>query len=1236
MTESSIHILLVEDEQAHAELVRRAFDRHTGRFCLTVADTLEQARAYLAESVPNLVITDLLLPDGRGTDLLPAESKECQFPLVVMTSHGDEQVAVEAMKAGALDYIVKSVDTLADMPRIAERALREWGYIVDRKRAEEEATHSQRLLLALSQAAQAVQRARTPETVYSAIGEQVAKLGLDATVLTLSEDQTHLILAHLTLKSDLVWAAEKLTGLSAQGYRFPLTLGSFFQRIITGRKTTFDYVDAACIAEALPRPVRPLADRLVDLLGWQQGIIAPLTIDGEVYGLLVVIGIGLTESDVPAITAFANQAAIAIENARLYKETQQLAAFNESIIQSMTEGIIIDDTDGVLTFVNPAAAEMLGYTPNELVGLHGTVIVPPDQRSIVQAADERRMRGEADRYELELMRKDGQRIFVLVSGTPRFDTEGHFTGTMPVLTNITERKHVEDALQESEARYRNIFQTAGVSIWEEDFSETKAAIDDLKIQGVRDFRQYLNDHPEFVAQAAQMIRVRDVNQTTIKILGARNKEELLGSLDKVFVPETLQILGEELVAIAEGQTYFEGETINQTLQGERRNVMLTMAIPAQAEKFESVLVSMMDITERKRTEEALRENEKLLRKMAENYPNSYISIIEKNYTVSFASGQEFNKQNIDPEQFVGLTIEQVFGDQAAIVRQHYEKTFEGKERSFELFINNQYRLYRTVPLLSDDGSISRILVLAENITERVRAEAEREQLLMQVQNQARMMQGIMNTVPEGVLLLEANGCIAMANPASGQALAVLVGRDDISTHKPLTRLGDHLLAELLISLPKGRWHEVKANDRIFEIIGRPMEPTADGRSEKWVLVIRDVTQDREIKQRIQQQEKMAAVGQLAAGVAHDFNNIMATVILYTQMSLKAPDLSPKIRQRLETVVGQAYRATDLVQQILDFSRRAVLERRPMDMTPFLKEVVALLERTVPENVKMDLSYSIDEYTVNADPTRMQQAIMNLVVNARDAMPEGGELHIALSRTVETDAIKCVTCDQIAKEEWVRIAVTDTGEGIPSDVLLHIFDPFFTTKDVGKGTGLGLAQVYGIVKQHEGHIDVSTEVGVGTTFMLYLPVLLASSPKATDLKTEALVVQGQGETILMVEDNVALRQALVGTLEQLNYQVLEAANGREALDMLEVRAGEISLVLSDLVMPEMGGRALFHTMQQRGLTLPVVMLSGHPMENELEDLQSQGLAGWMLKPPDMERLSRMLVRVLKDCGDADVQ
>ena len=384
---------------------------------------------------------------------------------------------------------------------------------------------------------------------------------------------------------------------------------------------------------------------------------------------------------------------------------------------------------------------------------------------------------------------------------------------------------------------------------------------------------------------------------------------------------------------------------------------------------------------------------------------------------------------------------------------------------------------------------------------------------------------------------------------------------------------------------------------------------------------------KETQENMVQRERLAAVGQLAAGIAHDFNNIMAVIVLYSEMGLLMPDIPARFRDRLQTILHQARRATDLVEQILDFGRRAVLEPRPMDMLPFLKEQVKMLERTVPESIQLNLFYGTDEYIVQADPTRLQQAIMNLIINARDAMPNGGELKLSLTRQAFAAAKLCAVCQQPIVGEWVCLQLVDTGCGIAPTILSRIFEPFFTTKAAGQGSGLGLSQVAGIVDQHQGHITVESVVNRGTTFSVYLPALPVTPREERPIGAAALA-HGNGETILLVEDDVMTREALAASLELLNYRVVAAANGQIALAILEQEGDAIRLVLSDLVMPEMGGQALFQAMRPRGLTQPVILLTGHPLESDLQNLQTHGLAGWMLKPPNLEKLARLLSEALQ--------
>jgi two-component system, cell cycle sensor histidine kinase and response regulator CckA len=513
------------------------------------------------------------------------------------------------------------------------------------------------------------------------------------------------------------------------------------------------------------------------------------------------------------------------------------------------------------------------------------------------------------------------------------------------------------------------------------------------------------------------------------------------------------------------------------------------------------------------------------------------------------------------------------------------------------------------------------LSLNAELQERKRGEAERERLLVQVRKQAQQVREIMNTVPEGVVLLDAEGQIIMANPvAQGHLLAL--ANANVGDH--LTHLGDQMISQLLAAPPKGLWHEVQNDSRSYEVIARPM--TEEAEPQRWVMVVREVTREREIQRRMQQQDRLAAVGQMAAGIAHDFNNILAVILLYSEMVVNLPDLSQRVRERMLIIAQQCRRASELIQQILDFSRKSVLERQPMDLLPFLKEQVKMLERTLPENIKISLEAEPDQYIVEADPTRMQQAIMNLAVNARDAMPDGGNLKIhAHAIKGETD-FHCVTCGQVTEGEWICIAVQDSGGGILPKDLPYIFEPFYTTKEPGKGTGLGLAQVYGIAKSHDGHVNVSSTYEVGSSFAIYLPAIPSQRPKFPNTEP-FMLIRGAGETLLVVEDEMATRQALKDGLTLINYHVIAAMNGVQALSYLEEHPQEVRLVLSDVVMPEMGGIELLRAVRAHGLQIPVILMTGHPLQEEISGLQDLGLTAWMQKPPRLKQLSQIIAQAL---------
>jgi signal transduction histidine kinase/CheY-like chemotaxis protein len=514
--------------------------------------------------------------------------------------------------------------------------------------------------------------------------------------------------------------------------------------------------------------------------------------------------------------------------------------------------------------------------------------------------------------------------------------------------------------------------------------------------------------------------------------------------------------------------------------------------------------------------------------------------------------------------------------------------------------------------------------------------AEQERLLTTFANQAttalqrlsailsaqqKHLENLVEHVPVGILLLDADFNLLIANPLGREFLSVINGDD---FEGPLTRLGSFPLQELSAHHVEPFPIEISVPGpprRIFAVQTRRIQESKS----QWILTLHEVTRERENQARIQSQERLATVGQLAAGIAHDFNNIMAAILVYADLLHQDPNIQYSSREKLNIIQQQVQRASSLIRQILDFSRRSIMEQSALDLLPFIKELDKLLGRIMPESIRLELTYLPGNYWVNADPTRLQQVFMNLALNARDAMPKGGLLRFDLGR-VEVGSTKKAPLPEMSPGDWIRVSISDNGVGIPADVQQYIFDPFFTTKPMGQGTGLGLAQVYGIIKQHGGFIEVSSHSGEGATFIIYLPALPPPKPKTGEFDSGANVF-GNEEMVLVVEDNDATREALEALLEARNYRVLTACNGIEALERFEQKDGQISLVISDVVMPQMGGVALYGALRERWNHVPMLFITGHPMEVENQALLETGNVHWLQKPFSVQDLNHAIQELL---------
>jgi PAS domain S-box-containing protein len=620
----------------------------------------------------------------------------------------------------------------------------------------------------------------------------------------------------------------------------------------------------------------------------------------------------------------------------------------------------------------------------------------------------------------------------------------------------------------------------------------------------------------------------------------------------------------------------------------------------------AVLVVARDITQQSQLEAKLREVETRFLALIQNAPFvTYVKDTEGRYV--FYNRESERVFHLGTTPYYGRTIRDVYDATYAAAIDEMDRRVVAtgepilQEVRMPPDVEYEWALLVKFPIRDDGGKIIGIGGFDIDRTKQKRAELALATSEAQRQATEQRFRRIFDLVQEGIWI-HVDGKVQFANPAAarlfgaknpeeliGMPVFNIIHPDDRERAIERTRnLKDRLQP---LPLTEMRILGLDGNVRIGELQAAPF--LQDG-----VLHVissgRDVTALRDAESRLHQAQKMDAVGQLTGGVAHDFNNLLTVII--GALDVDPHRIPAEMRPAVEQALRAAERGASLTHRLLAFSRQQMLVARSVDFNRLIGDMDELLRRTLGEHVDIELRLAKDLWFALADSGQVENSLLNLAINARDAMPEGGKLTIETSNERLDDDYASSNAE-VAPGDYVMMAVTDTGTGMPEDVLAHVFEPFFTTKDVGKGTGLGLSMIYGFAKQSGGHAKIYSEVGHGTTVRLYLPRLTNQST-GSESAAPAATRKGGGETILVVEDNTDVRRLVLRQLRDLGYAVIEAANGPQALQILDGGAA-IDLLFTDVVMPGgMTGRQLAEAAKKRRPHLKTLFTSGYTEDSIL--------------------------------------
>ncbi len=809
-----------------------------------------------------------------------------------------------------------------------------------------------------------------------------------------------------------------------------------------------------------------------------------------------------------------------------------------TLIDNLPDGIVLKDRESRFIFANRVIAELMGAAdPSVLPGKTDRDFYPQEvadallaEERVVIETRKSLVNKEESKSLLGGMRR------VLTTKVPVFDAAGEVTGLLGITRDITERHNAEEDLQRSDRRYRDLLEQAPDGIF------------------------LLDEKGNFLI----------ANMTICNMLGYSEEELLQRDILDTY-PQELREVGKARLEeiISEGAVRFQ----RQMMRKDGSSFPVEMSARRLADgRLQGIA---HDITERKRTESKLALERRLLEVLLDNIPDYiYFKDTQSRFIrTSRAHARIFGLH--DAKEAIGKTDMDFFSEEHAL------KALEDEQRIIrtgEPILNVEeketwpdrpqtWALTTKMPLRDQEGSIIGTFGISRDITETKRAQ---ESILS--------LARFPDESPHPVMRVKSDGAVIYKNKASEAMTSSWAGVVD-------RKAPEEFLRTLTLSWESGEQRELELLEGQKSYVVTFVPFAAEG----YVNIYgRDVTEEKKLSERLNQAQKMEAIGQLTGGVAHDFNNILQAITGYCEVL--RPGLAEKDQKFLAEITKATQRAAALTAQLLAFSRKQILRPQVVDTKDLIAFIQKMLERVIGEDIELRTSIDPDTGNFLADPGQMEQVLLNLAVNARDAMPSGGTFSIETSNRTFDEAY--VRDHPGAKAGlFVCIAVSDTGIGMDQETLSHIYEPFFTTKELGKGTGLGLATVFGIVKQSEGYINCYSEPGKGTTFTIYLPVVRAEADRPKVVASGVLAPRGT-ETILLVDDDTSVRSITRIALEGAGYFVIEASRGKEALSEISTRHIAVALLVTDVVMPQMSGRELAQKLEEACPGVKVLYVSGY--------------------------------------------